>query len=100
MPDRNSPDYFRPREEFDVSRRQAQKTRLQLLLKGVDLRARRRSPGSGLHTVGDLLRHYPRRWEDRTHFVRAGDVRPGEWVTVCGTCRGQRRSIPRVRGWR
>jgi ATP-dependent DNA helicase RecG len=37
-----------------------------------------------LHTVGDLLRHYPRRWEDRSHFVRAGEVRPGEWVTVRG----------------
>ncbi len=37
-----------------------------------------------LHTVGDLLRHYPRRWEDRTHFVRAAEVRPGEWVTVFG----------------
>ena len=38
----------------------------------------------GLNSVGDLLRHYPRRWEDRTSFARARDVRPGESVTVCG----------------
>jgi ATP-dependent DNA helicase RecG len=38
----------------------------------------------GLHSIGDLLRHYPRRWEDRTTFARARDVRPGESVTVCG----------------
>jgi ATP-dependent DNA helicase RecG len=48
-----------------------------------------------LNTVGDLLRHYPRRWEDRTHFVRAGDVRPGEWVTVCGKVIGVTTKYPK-----
>jgi ATP-dependent DNA helicase RecG len=37
-----------------------------------------------LHTVGDLLRHKPRRWEDRTHFRRVSEVRDGEYVTVQG----------------
>src|SRR5262245_38945584 len=38
----------------------------------------------GLNTVGDLLKHIPRRWEDRTNFRRVADVQSGEWVTVHG----------------
>ena len=38
-----------------------------------------------LHTVGDLLRHFPRRWEDRSHFRLVSNVTSGEFVTVCGT---------------
>ncbi len=37
-----------------------------------------------LRTVGDLLRHLPRRWEDRSHFRRVSDVQSGEYVTVRG----------------
>ncbi len=37
-----------------------------------------------LRTVGDLLRHLPRRWEDRTHFCRVAEVQSGEFVTVRG----------------
>ena len=37
-----------------------------------------------LHTVGDLLRHYPRRHEDRARFARIADVRDGETVTLAG----------------
>ena len=40
--------------------------------------------GLKLWTVGDLLAHYPRRYEDRTHFKRILDVRHGEAVTVMG----------------
>lgn len=38
----------------------------------------------GIRTAGDLLRHIPRRYEDRTHFRRIGDLRPGEQATVRG----------------
>jgi ATP-dependent DNA helicase RecG len=37
-----------------------------------------------LRTVGDLLRHLPRRWEDRTHFRPIAEVQGGEFVTVSG----------------
>ena len=40
--------------------------------------------GLGIHTVGDLLRHYPRRYEDRTHFKPICDIRHGEAVTISG----------------
>ena len=40
--------------------------------------------GLKLWTVGDLLRHYPRRHEDRTHFKQICDIRHGEAVTVSG----------------
>jgi ATP-dependent DNA helicase RecG len=38
----------------------------------------------GLRTVGDLLRHYPRRYEDRARFARIADVADGETVTLAG----------------
>lgn len=38
----------------------------------------------GIVTVGDLLRHIPRRYEDRTHFRRICDLVPGESATVQG----------------
>ncbi len=37
-----------------------------------------------IFTVGDLLRHIPRRHEDRTAFRRIADLRPGELATVRG----------------
>ena len=40
--------------------------------------------GLGVFTVGDLLRHYPRRYEDRTHFKPICDIRHGEAVTISG----------------
>jgi len=54
-------------------------------LKGVGSQGAKVLARLGIFTVRDLLRHYPRRWEDRTNFVNAGDVRPGEWVTVSGS---------------
>ena len=57
-------------------------------LKGVGPQGAQSLAKLNLHTVGDLLRHYPRRWEDRTHFVRAEEVRGGEAVTLCGTVAG------------
>ncbi|HEY2952141.1 MAG TPA: ATP-dependent DNA helicase RecG, partial [Verrucomicrobiae bacterium] len=37
-----------------------------------------------LYTVGDLLLHRPRRYEDRRHFLRIADLRLGEPATVRG----------------
>src|SRR5580693_8542963 len=51
----------------------------------------------GLHTVGDLLRHIPRRWEDRTHFRRVAQVQSGELVTVCGTVFAATTKYPKPR---
>src|SRR5258708_4717034 len=35
-----------------------------------------------LHTVGDLLRHYPRRYETRGELTDLASLRDGEYVTV------------------
>ena len=39
----------------------------------------------GVATVEDLLGHVPLRYEDRRHFARIGDLRPGMKVAVSGT---------------
>ena len=44
--------------------------------------------GLKLITVLDLLRHFPRRYEDRTAFTPIGDVVPGTTVTVSGKIAG------------
>jgi ATP-dependent DNA helicase RecG len=41
--------------------------------------------GIGIRTVGDLLRHYPRRHIDRTTVQAIGDLGAGEHATVLGT---------------
>jgi ATP-dependent DNA helicase RecG len=38
----------------------------------------------GVQTVGDLLRHYPRRYAERGALTPVGDLRDGEHVTVVG----------------
>ncbi len=38
----------------------------------------------GLKTVGDVLTHYPRRYEDRTNLPPMSSLRPGQWATVRG----------------
>ncbi|MBI2950220.1 MAG: DNA helicase RecG, partial [Verrucomicrobia bacterium] len=38
----------------------------------------------GLHTVGDLLFHRPRRYEDRRHFRSIGQVQLGEVTATRG----------------
>jgi ATP-dependent DNA helicase RecG len=37
-----------------------------------------------LHTIGDLLLHAPRRYEDRRKFARIADLKLGEAATVQG----------------
>ncbi len=38
----------------------------------------------GIFTVEDLLKHVPRRYEDRTSFRRIRELRPGESATIMG----------------
>lgn len=38
----------------------------------------------GLQTVGDILRHAPRRYEDRTRFRQIVELMPGETATIHG----------------
>jgi ATP-dependent DNA helicase RecG len=38
-----------------------------------------------LHTVGDLLLHRPRRYEDRRHFQRIADLQLNQPALACGT---------------
>lgn len=54
------------------------------LLKGVGPQVATTLEKLNLRTIGDLLRHVPRRWEDRTDFRNVADVQSGEYVTVCG----------------
>jgi ATP-dependent DNA helicase RecG len=39
----------------------------------------------GIFTVRDLLYHFPRRHEDRTHFARVSQLEHGQTATVLGT---------------
>jgi ATP-dependent DNA helicase RecG len=40
--------------------------------------------GMGLHTVGDLLRHVPRRYLKTGELTRVGELVPGQMLTVVG----------------
>ena len=66
-------------------------------LKGVGPQAAAVLAKIGLRTVGDLLRHVPRRWEDRTNFRRVAQVQTGEFVTVCGIVMAATTKYPRPR---
>jgi ATP-dependent DNA helicase RecG len=58
----------------------------------------------GLHTVGDLLEHYPRRYEDFTDRKAIAELKVGEEATVRGTVervtldRTHRRRVSLVKG--
>ncbi|MDX2284063.1 MAG: ATP-dependent DNA helicase RecG [Bacteroidia bacterium] len=47
--------------------------------KGADALAR-----LGIATIGDLITHFPRRYEDRARFLSIADVKDGEAVTLTG----------------
>src|SRR5581483_2552999 len=66
-------------------------------LKGVGPQAAALLGKLGLRTVGDLLRHIPRRWEDRTKFRRVAEVQNGEFVTVCGLVIAANTTYPKPR---
>jgi len=44
----------------------------------------------GIHTVGDILHHYPRDYQDRRSAVPMGSVEIGQRVTVRGTVKSAR----------
>lgn len=56
-------------------------------LKGVGPKAAPLFNKLGIYTVGDLLYHLPRRYEDRTKIPPINRIRPGTHVTVRGNLR-------------
>ncbi|RYG24073.1 DNA helicase RecG [bacterium] len=56
-------------------------------LKGIGGRAAPAYAKLGLYTVGDLIFHLPRRYEDRRNLPKIGDLRPGDWATIRGRVR-------------
>ena len=59
-------------------------------LAGVGPRTAGALAGAGLETVGDLLAHLPRDYEDRRAATRVADARPGAVVQLRGTLEGVR----------
>lgn len=57
-------------------------------VKGVGPAAARILANLNIHTVGDVLRHVPFRYEDRRSFRRIADLSPGEPATICGRAIG------------
>ncbi len=53
-------------------------------IKGVGPQAAQILGKMGIRTAGDVLRHIPRRHEDRTSFRRIADLGPGEAATIHG----------------
>jgi ATP-dependent DNA helicase RecG len=49
----------------------------------------------GIRTIGDLLKHYPRRWEDRTTFRPINTLRAGAIETVKGVLGPARTKTPK-----
>ncbi len=49
----------------------------------------------GLHTLGDVLWHIPRRWEDRRTFVSIRNIRAAEPVTLRGRIRAVSSTRPK-----
>ena len=45
---------------------------------------KRMTEGLGIHTVGDLLRHFPRRYVKAGELTRVAELHPGEMLTVVG----------------
>jgi ATP-dependent DNA helicase RecG len=56
-------------------------------LKGIGGRAAPAYAKLGLYTVGDLIFHLPRRYEDRRNLPKIGELRPGDWATIRGRVR-------------
>jgi ATP-dependent DNA helicase RecG len=64
-------------------------------LKGIGEARRVALEKAGLSTIGDLLRHLPYRFEDRTSFRPIRSLEPGEWATVKGTVAAARNDYVR-----
>ena len=52
----------------------------------------------GVKTIGDLLRHFPSRYEDFSHTVPIAELTPGEETTAQGVVRDVRVKYTRRRG--
>jgi len=57
-------------------------------LKGIGPKLAELLAKAGLKTVGDVLYHLPRRYEDRRNIPPIGSLRPGEWATIKGKVLG------------
>ena len=64
-------------------------------LKGVGPQVAEALARLGIKSAQDLLRHIPKRWEDRTRFRRVADLQAGEIITVCGTILAVTTKYPR-----
>ncbi|MEW6280636.1 MAG: ATP-dependent DNA helicase RecG [Candidatus Eremiobacterota bacterium] len=64
-------------------------------LKGIGPQLAKRLLKLDLHTVEDLLLHFPRRWEDRTQIRPIGLVRDGAVETVEGKVGSVNTKVPR-----
>ena len=51
-------------------------------VKGVGPKRARDFAARNIHTVEDFLYHLPYRYEDRTHFCRVSDLRPGDKTSI------------------
>ena len=47
------------------------------ILKGVGDELAKKLAAAGIKTVGDLVDNYPRRYEDYSHIVPIGELKPG-----------------------
>ncbi|HEY0868405.1 MAG TPA: ATP-dependent DNA helicase RecG [Fimbriimonas sp.] len=57
-------------------------------LKGVGPRAASSLRKAGLNTVGDVMYHFPRRYEDRRHLPPIAKLKPGQFATIRGRLMG------------
>jgi ATP-dependent DNA helicase RecG len=65
-------------------------------LKGVGTALAVRMERLGIRTVGELLEHFPLRYEDRTHLYKISELRHGDFATFDATV--ERGEVQRIRG--
>lgn len=65
-------------------------------LKGVGETLSNRLEKIGIRTIGDLLEHFPMRYEDRTRLLQINELHHGEFATFDATV--ERGAVQRIRG--
>ena len=65
-------------------------------LKGVGEAMAFRLQRLGIHTIDDLLEHFPLRYEDRSRLIQINQLRHGDFATFTATV--ERGDVQRVRG--